>query len=856
MGYILLMSISLFLLALCIYLYKKTAFSKPVRFLFSFGVSISILFFTLYGVANYFTGNGITSAVVYHVRYGLSGAGFLEYLWLISISLFSVLLGICLSLWLIFKKESRKDGKHTHAYLILLLLFLSLLLNPVTAGLKKYVFEKTEELKFDEDSEFYKYYKVPELEQIGKAKNLVFIYSEGLERTYFNEILFPNLIKNLREIESKSVSFTNISQDKYSSTTIGGMVASQCGFPLISSSHVNSMSGMDAFLESAICIGDLLHKEGYYLTYYGGASLNFAGKGKFFSTHKFDEVKGREEFLPKLQNPNYRTWWGLYDDSLFDLTYNNFIELSENQNKFAMFLLTLDTHHPNGNPSKSCNGVVYKDGANPMLNAVACSDYLIASFIEKIRQSEYSDKTVIVVVSDHISMRNAATELLKEGDRKNLFLINEPDSVEGVKIDKPGLTLDIGSTVLPFIGYKGEIGLGRDIINLEDSDSRIKNILNNLTKFEPYILQFWNFPKIENFIKIDLNQKKIFIDNKGFRFPILVELNDQLETKLKFEFDLPEEMGLNSHISKIDKNEYFLLIESCDKINNIVNTTIDYLGFCLLSGQTDKYSTLIKLASDTEFSAKEIREITGISSQKLMDNFKTNQFLVKRIAHAGGGIDGKTYTNSIDALDNSIKEGFSYFEIDFIFTEDEQLVCLHDWNTNFEKIFGFKAEERLTLNEFKQLVSEKSKFHVCTFQELVDWMEKNPDSYLVTDIKEENIKALKIISNSIPDFEKRVIPQIYHPEEFNKVKRMGYDQIIWTLYRYNGANEDVLSAIKQFNGSFAITMPKGRARSSLPTQLANLNIPTYTHTVNSIEEQYEFVKKYNITEIYTDFLGP
>ena len=82
--------------------------------------------------------------------------------------------------------------------------------------------------------------------------------------------------------------------------------------------------------------------------------------------------------------PSSLRGWGLYDDSLFDLAYNNFVELSKKRNKFAMFLLTLDTHHPNGHPSKSCENISYGDGSNPMLNSVACSDYLIAGFIEKI----------------------------------------------------------------------------------------------------------------------------------------------------------------------------------------------------------------------------------------------------------------------------------------------------------------------------------------------------------------------------------------------------------------------------------------------------------------------------------------
>ncbi|MDA2922369.1 sulfatase-like hydrolase/transferase [Patescibacteria group bacterium AH-259-L07] len=813
------------------------------------------------------------------MKYGLHGIDFREYAELILGSIVFLLVGAGFSIWLVFKQKVKNNHKRIQTNLVLLFLFGSLLLNPVTTRLDEFVFENNEKLVFDKNSEFYKFYKHPELKQIAKAKSLVFIYAESIERTYLDETIFPNLTENLQKLESKSISFTNIIQDVNSSYTIAGMVAGQCGFPLMiptsNAMYGNSMFGMDTYLEAATCLGDLLHKEGYYLSYYGGASLSFGGKGKFFSTHKFNEVKGRDELLYKLQNQGYRNTWGLYDDSLFDLAYNRYLELSKKQDKFAMFLLTLDTHPSpsGGHPSKTCNDIKYQDGKNSMLNTVACSDYLISNFINKIRQSERSDETVIVVASDSLGLKSASTRLLNKGDRKNLFLINEPDSLKGIVIDKPGLIFDIASTVLPFIGYEGDIGLGKDIIKTEASEFRVKNILNSSDKFKPYILRFWKFPKIEKSIEINTAQEKLFIDNREFSVPILVKLNDQLETTLNFGFFTSDEMALIDAVSSLDKNTPFLLIEECYKVNEIVNTKIDYHSLCLLAGKDGKYSYMnltpkinltdgkysyyMRSTPKIKLSTKEIRKITkGFPLSKANDNLEKNKFLVRRIAHAGGGINGRTYTNSIEALNNNIKKGFSYFEIDFVFTKDGHLVCLHDWDSDFENIFGFKTEQRLTLNEFKQLVSKESKFRNCTLSELADWMDKHPDSYLITDMKENNIKALEIISGIIPDYKKRVIPQIYFPENFDKVKKIGYNQIIWTLYRYGGTNEGVLTALGQFHGPFAITMPKERARSILPLKLSGMEIPTYVHIVNSIEEKTEFLEGYNITEIYTDFLSP
>src|SRR5262249_23377563 len=139
------------------------------------------------------------------------------------------------------------------------------------------------------ENRFNDYYRAPTVKSVSDVhKNLVLIYGESYERTYFNEAFFPGLIKELHQIEAKSLSFTNIHEAYGTGWTIAGMVGSQCGIPLVTSSHGNSMAGMDKFLASATCFGDVLHDNGYHLVYMGGADFEFAGKGKFYTTHKFD----------------------------------------------------------------------------------------------------------------------------------------------------------------------------------------------------------------------------------------------------------------------------------------------------------------------------------------------------------------------------------------------------------------------------------------------------------------------------------------------------------------------------------------------------------------------------------------
>ncbi len=212
---------------------------------------------------------------------------------------------------------------------------------------------------------------------------------------------------------------------------------------------------------------------------------------------------------------------------------------------------------------------------------------------------------------------------------------------------------------------------------------------------------------------------------------------------------------------------------------------------------------------------------------------------------------------AIFGLNINLKKGFQYFELDFTFTRDDELVCLHDWKRSFKRTFGFDIDGKVTLKEFEVLVQCRSKFTKCTLNGLAVWMRDNPVAYIVTDVKSgRNIEALKRIYDTLPDAGRRVIPQIYNPKNFDAIKEFGYEQIIWTLYRFGGSNDEVLNWVERFRGPIAITMPKERAESTLPMELKKRGIPTYVHTVNTGEELESFVAKFGITEIYTDFLQP
>lgn len=223
---------------------------------------------------------------------------------------------------------------------------------------------------------------------------------------------------------------------------------------------------------------------------------------------------------------------------------------------------------------------------------------------------------------------------------------------------------------------------------------------------------------------------------------------------------------------------------------------------------------------------------------------------VPRIAHAGGGYAGETYTNSLEAL-KANRDRFDAFEVDFVFTSDGELVCLHDWEKTSERIFGRSFSTPPDLTEFEAMAKAHPRFTSCTLDSLRQWLEANPGKSLVTDVKDDNLRALRLIRDALPDAPNRVIPQIYHPDEFGPVQSMGYRRIILTLYRMSSGKNKLHEAAKA-HPYFAVTMPTRKAEALVPA-LRRAGIPTYVHTIND-PAKWEALQELGVSEIYTDWL--
>lgn len=573
-----LVSIALFLASVTLYSWKAGRnawwFSATLAVLGLFVV----LNLTLYA-SNYFTGDGINDAVLYTLTNSLTGAGFGKYL-LPGAGLILTLVLVFGGLgWLL--RRRRRPHHFGYSLLALCLALASVDASPAFRQLTELVKSQAR----DGDPDFAAWYKEPSKTIPRPQLNLVYIYGESLERTYFNNDAFPDLAPEMNKLRSESVDFSHTMQLPGTDYTIAGMVASQCGIPLFAPFEGNASASVSSFFPQNVCLGDILKNSGYQNYFMQGANLRFAGKDVFLRSHGFDHLYGSEELKSVVADPAYRNDWGFYDDTVLDEVWQKYEELSKSGQRFSLFTLTVDTHHPDGFVSRTCQRKKYEIGGkvNQSFSAVSCSQEHIAALIEKIKASPYFKNTVIVVSSDHLAMKNTAWDYLNKQDRNNLFMIIRGDKPQQEVVGVKRSSLDNGATVLDILGGDNYLGLGRSSLSGQSLAEVFLNMKEKVLAWKPDIIRLWNFPKSIKDYTIDSQKNMIAFSGSHFRLPLLLRVSDKrVEPLPESEYSAP----LRFQLAGFAPRDNFMWIDRCYKMGQLWSPALALsTDWCVSSGQ-------------------------------------------------------------------------------------------------------------------------------------------------------------------------------------------------------------------------------------------------------------------------------
>ena len=285
-------------------------------------------------------------------------------------------------------------------------------------------------------------------------------------------------------------------------------------------------------------------------------------------------------------------------------------------------------------------------------------------------------------------------------------------------------------------------------------------------KIKPEKIQFINdYPPLvsitsSEYITSKTIKSTLKVNGKSFHLTRGLNL---LTTNIKGKFQIEHydtygsEKAANQFLGRIQdlvKRKQFWAIASHDAVKNTysnfrvklkdlgfkklqtLNGRMAYISYSDSAQQIKEYSSKTSLSyiipSYLTYLPEDEKNI--LKKQQIENNSIANIYRKdpKRfIAHAGGAIDGHKYTNSLEAMNLSYKNGFRLFELDIIKTSDNVYVAAHDWK-HWSGQTGYKGKVPPTRKEFLEQKILK-KYTPMDMDAINTWFIKHPDAILVTD---------------------------------------------------------------------------------------------------------------------------
>ena len=244
------------------------------------------------------------------------------------------------------------------------------------------------------------------------------------------------------------------------------------------------------------------------------------------------------------------------------------------------------------------------------------------------------------------------------------------------------------------------------------------------------------------------------------------------------------------------------------------------------------------------------------------------------IAHAGGGIDGKSGTNSREAMEQAVKNGYGIIEVDLSLTSDNELILFHGWDSDTQDELELEdvdlGESGVPDLETFRSMKICKKYTTMTGSDLVSFMKRNPSLYILTDEKFSDKDQINVEMEKLVELceynEKllsRFIVQIYDMDTYDRVMSVyHFPNLMYATYMYGTDDETYWTQVVedcQERGIQAVSMwsnmiaTKRHGVSGKMEILNDSGLKICAHTVNKLSVA-ERVKDAGADMIVSDFL--
>lgn len=345
-------------------------------------------------------------------------------------------------------------------------------------------------------------YVSPDKLIVEPGKNVIVISLESFESGFLHE-QNAELTPNLQKLKT-DWNFYSMSENTGAGWTSGSLYAFMTGFPAFFGSESNSIF-QGSYHSDINSIVKVFNKANYETTFIT-ADAQFSGTEDMLNAFNIDFVLDKTQLEEKVK-----------DKDLFDLSKNMVNEKVKNDQPFALFISTLDTHFPDGIYDERMEQFVpkRKSNYNFMISAV---DYMVGDFISFLENENLLENTVIYIFPDHLKMGDAA--FLKGTGKRELYLLtNAKQQTTGLSDSSKLNQIDLPKVILNGASVKNNAVFFTDYIK-GDKNEFIEENLNlltatNISGFKRLESQDFEIPEQSVHYKSYCNDTSRFIAHAG-----------------------------------------------------------------------------------------------------------------------------------------------------------------------------------------------------------------------------------------------------------------------------------------------------------------------------------------------------
>ena len=314
-----------------------------------------------------------------------------------------------------------------------------------------------------------------------EKRNLVYIYLESMETTFFSEAeggaLKTNVIPELHKLAQENLNFSpnegvgGFFSPTGTTWTTAALVSQTAGVPLkVTAGMDHNEFGLEGdYMPGITTLTDILKENGYTQSLMFGSDAVFGGRYQYFTTHGMDRVYDYYTAIEDGLIPaDHYVWWGFEDHYLYDYAKLALTELAAGEEPFAFTMLTVDTHHVGGYVCSLCGN----EHAEQYENVYSCASKQLYAFVQWLQQQPFYENTTVIIAGDHPSMDADYMNRRVGGsyDRRGYnCILNAPITTEFDK-NRQFAVVDMFPTTLAALGctIEGErLGLGTNLFSGE-----------------------------------------------------------------------------------------------------------------------------------------------------------------------------------------------------------------------------------------------------------------------------------------------------------------------------------------------------------------------------------------------------